>query len=61
MWSPRFKNNNNSSFDVSLENPFRVEGLKEFSGPYSTMVEISWIYKENQKSGDTKKLLQNYK
>jgi hypothetical protein len=25
------------------------------------MVEISWIYKENQKSGDTKKLLQNYK
>ncbi|XP_045815030.1 uncharacterized protein LOC123908439 [Trifolium pratense] len=60
MWSPRFKNNN-SSFDVRLENPFHVEGLKEFSGPYSTMVEISWIYKENQKSGDTKKLLQNYK
>ncbi|CAI8588773.1 unnamed protein product [Vicia faba] len=27
----------------------------------STMVEIPWIYKENQKSGDTKKLLQNYK
>lgn len=60
MWSPRFKNNN-FSFDVSLDNPFHVEGLKEFSGPYNTMVEISWIYKENQKSGDTKKLLQNYK
>ncbi|GAU17434.1 hypothetical protein TSUD_233110 [Trifolium subterraneum] len=60
MWSPKFKNNN-SSFDVRLDNPFHVEGLKEFSGPYSTMVEISWIYKENQKSGDTKKLLQNYK
>ncbi|XP_058760223.1 uncharacterized protein LOC131633544 [Vicia villosa] len=59
-WSPRFKNNN-SSFDVRLDNPFHVEGLKEFSGPYSTMVEIPWIYKENQKSGDTKKLLQNYK
>jgi hypothetical protein len=36
MWCPRFKNNN-SSFDVRLDNPFHVEGLKEFSGPYSTI------------------------
>lgn len=59
MWSPRFKNN--SSFDVRLDNPFHVEGLKEFSGPYSTMVEVSWLYRENQKSGDTEKLLQNFR
>ncbi|GAU12967.1 hypothetical protein TSUD_191580, partial [Trifolium subterraneum] len=37
MWSPGFRNN--SSFDVQLDNPFLVEGFKEFSGPYSTMVE----------------------
>jgi hypothetical protein len=36
MWCPRFKNNN-SSFVVRLDNPFHVEGLKEFSGPYSTI------------------------
>jgi hypothetical protein len=36
MWCPRFTNNN-SSFDVRLDNPFHVEGLKEFSGPYSTI------------------------
>lgn len=45
MWSPRFRNN--SSFDVRLDNPFHVEGLKEFSGPYSTMVEVSWLYRES--------------
>ncbi|XP_058754795.1 uncharacterized protein LOC131627954 [Vicia villosa] len=59
MWSPGFKNN--SSFDVELENPFHVKGLKEFSGPYSTMVEVSWIYKVNQKLGDTEQLLQNFR
>ncbi|KAK7367473.1 hypothetical protein VNO80_09485 [Phaseolus coccineus] len=59
MWSPRFRNN--SSFEVRLDNPFHVEGLKEFSGPYSTMVEVSWLYRENQKSGDTEKLLQNFR
>ncbi|OIW10982.1 hypothetical protein TanjilG_22789 [Lupinus angustifolius] len=59
IWSPNFRNN--SSFDVRLDNPFHVEGLKEFSGPYSTMVEVSWIYRDNQKSKDTDKLLQNFR
>ncbi|KAK7263046.1 hypothetical protein RJT34_30630 [Clitoria ternatea] len=59
MWSPGFRNN--SSFDVRLDNPFHVEGLKEFSGPYSTMVEVSWIYRENQKLGDTDQLLKNFR
>ena len=26
--------------DAWLDNPFRVEGLKEFSGPYNLMVEV---------------------
>ncbi|RDX61566.1 hypothetical protein CR513_60194, partial [Mucuna pruriens] len=59
MWSPRFRNN--FSFDGRLDNPFHVEGLKEFSGPYSTMVEVSWLYRESQKSSDTEKLLQNFR
>ena len=59
IWSPGFRNN--SSFDVRLDNPFHVEGLKEFSGPYSTMVEVSWIYRDNTKLGDTEQLLQNFR
>lgn len=59
MWSPGYKNN--SAFDLRLDNPFHVEGLKEFSGPYSTMVEVSWIYRENEKLGDTAQLLQNFR
>ncbi|XP_015871307.3 uncharacterized protein LOC107408428 [Ziziphus jujuba] len=59
MWSPGFRNN--SSFDVRLDNPFHVEGLKEFSGPYSTMVEVPWIYRDSQKLGDIEDLLQNFR
>ncbi|KAG8641291.1 hypothetical protein MANES_13G133300v8 [Manihot esculenta] len=59
MWSPGLRNN--SSFDVRLDNPFLVEGLKEFSGPYSTMVEVPWIYRDSQKLGDVEHLLQNFR
>ncbi|KAK9012182.1 hypothetical protein V6N11_040251 [Hibiscus sabdariffa] len=59
MWSPGFRNN--SSFDVRLDNPFHVEGLKEFSGPYSTMVEVPWIFRDNQKLGDVEHLLQDFR
>lgn len=59
MWSPRFRNN--LSFDVRLDNPFLVEGLKEFSGPYSTMVEVPWIYRDSQKLGDIEHLLQHFR
>ncbi|KAH9711603.1 hypothetical protein KPL71_019805 [Citrus sinensis] len=59
IWSPGCKNN--SSFDVRVDNPFHVEGLQEFSGPYSTMVEIPWIYRDSQKLGDVEHLLQNFK
>ncbi|XP_068343882.1 uncharacterized protein [Pyrus communis] len=59
MWSPRCRNN--SSFDVRLDNPFHVEGLKEFSGPYSTMVEVPWIYRDSKKLGDIEHLLQHFR
>nr|GLL18814.1 uncharacterized protein LOC109180440 [Ipomoea trifida] len=59
IWSPGFRND--SSFDVRLDNPFHVEGLKDFSGPYSTMIEVQCIYRDNQKLGDVEPLLQNYR
>ncbi|GKU94621.1 hypothetical protein SLEP1_g8085 [Rubroshorea leprosula] len=59
IWSPGFRNN--SSFDVQLDNPFHVEGLKEFSGPYSTMIEVPWIYRDSQKVGDIEPLLENFR
>ncbi|KAJ6774481.1 hypothetical protein OIU79_017806 [Salix purpurea] len=59
MWSPGFRNN--SSFDIRLDNPFLIEGVKEFSGPYSTMVEVPWIYRDGKKLGDVENLLQNFR
>ncbi|CBI38356.3 unnamed protein product, partial [Vitis vinifera] len=35
--------------------------LKEFSGPYSTMVEVPWIYRDNQKLGAIEHMLQNFR
>lgn len=58
MWSPGMRN---SSFDVRLDNPFLVQGLKEFSGPYSTMVEVQCIYRDGQKLGDIEHMLQNFR
>ncbi|GER35709.1 hypothetical protein STAS_12013 [Striga asiatica] len=61
MWGPGFRVD--SSFDVRLDNPFHVEGLKDFSGPYSSMVEVNCLllYRDSQKSGDIEFLLQNFR
>ncbi|XP_075090469.1 uncharacterized protein LOC107814115 [Nicotiana tabacum] len=59
IWSPGFRND--LSFDVRLDNHFYVEGLKEFSGPYSTMVEVQCIYKDSHKLGEIEPLLQNFR
>lgn len=59
LWSPGFRHD--SSFDVRLDNPFHVEGLKDFSGPYSTMIEVSSIYRDSQKLGDIECLLQTFR
>ncbi|KAI8542328.1 hypothetical protein RHMOL_Rhmol08G0129800 [Rhododendron molle] len=58
-WSPGFRKD--SSFDVRLDNPFHVEGLKEFSGPYSTMVEVASICRDNQKLSEVEYMLQDYR
>lgn len=58
-WSPGF--GNSSSFDVCLDNPFHVDGLKDFSGPYSTMVEVGWLHRDSQKLGDIQDSLQNFR
>ncbi|KAA8531783.1 hypothetical protein F0562_006500 [Nyssa sinensis] len=59
MWSPGFRKD--SSFDIRLDNPFYVEGLKEFSGPYSTMIEVPCLYKDSKKLGDVEHMLQNFR
>ncbi|XP_075478477.1 uncharacterized protein LOC142519367 isoform X2 [Primulina tabacum] len=59
FWSPGLRND--SSFDVRLDNPFHVEGLKDFSGSYSTMVEVNCLHTNSQKLGDTECLLQNFR
>ncbi|XP_055806513.1 uncharacterized protein LOC129875105 [Solanum dulcamara] len=59
IWSPGLRKD--SSFDVRYDNPFHVEGLKEFRGPYSTMVEVQGLYKDSHKLGDIEPLLQNFR
>ncbi|CAH9102194.1 unnamed protein product [Cuscuta epithymum] len=59
IWSPGFRNS--SSFDVRLDNPFHVEGMKEFSGPYTSMVEVQCVYRDHQKLSDIEPSLQNFK
>ncbi|PNY01495.1 hypothetical protein L195_g024792 [Trifolium pratense] len=44
-----------------LPSPSTSTRFMEFSGPYSTIVEVSWIYNENQKLSDTVHLLQTYR
>lgn len=60
MWGPGFRTDS-SSFEVQLDNPFHVQGLNEFSGPYSTMVEVRCLYKDNQKLGEITHLLQHFR
>ncbi|KAF8405150.1 hypothetical protein HHK36_010048 [Tetracentron sinense] len=59
IWSPQCRKD--SSLSAQLDNPFCVEGLKEFSGPYSTMVEVPWICRDSQKLIDIGHMLQNFR
>ncbi|XP_058081180.1 uncharacterized protein LOC131229284 isoform X2 [Magnolia sinica] len=52
-WSPRCRNG--SSFDMQLE------GSKEFSGPYTTMVEVPWICRDSQRLGDVEPMLKKFR
>lgn len=59
MWSPRCRKE--FSFDIRLENPSQVEGLKETSGPYSMMIEIPWICRDGQRLSDVEPMVQNFR
>lgn len=59
IWSPGCKRE--STLDSRLINPFRVEGLKEFSGPYNAMVEVPLICRDRRTLRDVEDLLHNYK
>lgn len=54
IWSP-------NGYDTRLDNPFHVEGSQEFSGPYTTMLEVTWINRNDKKLRDVDHLLQNYR
>ncbi|XP_023639191.1 uncharacterized protein LOC17874991 isoform X2 [Capsella rubella] len=57
--SPGF--GNSSSFDVRLDNSFHVEGEKDFSGPYISIVEVLCIYRDAKKASEVEDLLQDFK
>ncbi|XP_020570649.1 uncharacterized protein LOC110017852 isoform X2 [Phalaenopsis equestris] len=59
LWSPGCRNE--TILDTRLVNPFRVEGLKEFSGPYNSMVEVSSIRNDEQRLKTVEELLGSYK
>ncbi|RRT81216.1 hypothetical protein B296_00021839 [Ensete ventricosum] len=59
LWSPGYKRESN--LDSRLINPFQVEGLKEFSGPYNAMVEVPLIRIDRQRLRDVEDMLHNYK
>ncbi|URD85301.1 Ternary complex factor MIP1 [Musa troglodytarum] len=59
LWSPGYKRESN--LDSRLINPFQVEGLKEFSGPYNAMVEVPLICRDRQRLRDVEDMLHNYK
>lgn len=65
MWSPTSycggRKDGGAQLDSRLINPFRVEGLKEFSGPYSAMVEVPAISRDRQRLREAEDLLQTYK
>lgn len=59
MWSPGCRNE--SVLDTGLVNPFCVEGLKEFSGPYNAMFEVSSIRNDDRQLKIVEELLSAYK
>ncbi|KAF0908302.1 hypothetical protein E2562_024716 [Oryza meyeriana var. granulata] len=59
MWSPNCRKE--ATLDSRLINPFRVEGQKEFSGPYNTMVEVPSISRDRRRLREVDDLLQTYK
>ncbi|XP_019702309.1 uncharacterized protein [Elaeis guineensis] len=50
-----------STLDALLDNRFVVDGLKEFSGSYTAMLEVTSIRKKSQRLNDVNGMLHDYK
>ncbi|PWZ23089.1 hypothetical protein Zm00014a_035103 [Zea mays] len=61
MWSPSYRRREATTLDSRLINPFHVEGLKEFSGPYNAMVEVPTISRDDRRMKEAEDLLQTYR
>jgi hypothetical protein len=59
MWSPDCRRE--ATLDSRLINPFHVEGLKEFSGPYNTMVEVPSISRDGRRLREAEDFFQTCK
>ncbi|KAL7206627.1 hypothetical protein ACSBR2_019361 [Camellia fascicularis] len=59
MQSPEFRKD--SSFHSSMYNFCDIEGSKELSGSFSTMVEVKWICRDSQRLTCVKDMLQNFR
>ncbi|MQL99595.1 hypothetical protein Taro_032323 [Colocasia esculenta] len=59
IWSPGRRKE--SSLDSWLDNPFRVEGIKEFSGPYNVMVEVPSFCLNSQRVVEVEDMLLRYR
>nr|XP_023887113.1 uncharacterized protein LOC111999224 [Quercus suber] len=58
-WSSQCKNF--SSFNSNFDNPFHVEGSKEFSGPYCTMAKVQLICRDRQKLREIEYMLRRFR
>ncbi|OAY78848.1 hypothetical protein ACMD2_08161, partial [Ananas comosus] len=59
MWSPMRKKE--SILDTWMINAFGIEGLRELTGPYNAMLEVTSISRDRGKLTDVEDLLKNYK
>ncbi|KAK9988163.1 hypothetical protein SO802_028402 [Lithocarpus litseifolius] len=58
-WSPQCKNF--SSFNSNFDNPFHIEGSKDFSGPYCTMAKVQLICRDRQKLREIEYMLRRFR
>ena len=58
-WSSQCKNF--SSFNSNFDNPFHIEGSKEFSGPYCTMAKVQLICRDRQKLREIEYMLRRFR
>lgn len=58
-WSPGLRKYLTS--DERLDNPFHIQNSKEFSGPYSTMIEVQHLCRDTKNLSDVEHMLQKYR